>query len=95
MRLVFRPFLPMCRIEFDAPPKFGINPRIAYAAAGKNKPMDRAIGVNYCEPYIAVARNILRGIDVMPHLQFRARDARIRFDLAQTRKIISGIRHGE
>jgi hypothetical protein len=70
-------------IDLDRSPQSRINPRIADATAGENEGMNRPVGVNHNEPQIAVCRNVPEGIDLVPHAASRARNAAIRFDLAQ------------
>ena len=71
-RLVFCPFLPVRGIDPDQPPRFSVNPRIAYPAAREHEGMDCPVGFNDCESQILVSRKVGKGIDVVPHAVCRA-----------------------
>ena len=71
-RLVFCPFLPVRGIDPDQPPRFSVNPRIAYPAAREHEGMDCPVGFNDCKSQILVSRKVGKGIDVVPHAACRA-----------------------
>jgi hypothetical protein len=92
----FRPFLPMRGIDLDRSPQFGINPRIADTTGGENEGMNRPADVNDSQLQIAVCRNVRERIDLVPHAASRARNAPIRFDLAQIQGYVGkATTHGE
>jgi hypothetical protein len=73
----------MRRVDLDLSLQFSVYPGIADPAARENESVNGPGAVDHREPDIAVLRDIVGGLDLVPHTAPEAHEAEIRFDLAQ------------
>jgi hypothetical protein len=80
-------------INLYPPPQFSVNPAIARTAAGENEGVHGTAGVDDCEPYVAVVRNVAARIELVPtHTPAWRTKPQVRIDLGQIPAIMSSSR---